>query len=545
MIGQPHTSPSIPPKILWPVLIVVILGIAVGGFFLLNSYIYNEKKGDNVNTAVVAEQENTSSTNSTENTKPDDWNTYINPDHGYSVQYPKDWDAAVSENDQNQVNLAPTGKEYGPFESPFVSISFKDELYPDDPCLMRDETVEVAGVSYHQQEEGCSYAGSTVATFFPVDQGDMQYLVISWTTDVPEYFDTYNKILSTFEFTTPTNDELFLALRGDNAINIYFYDPIRGSVIRKYEIPIAETLAEFNTHGAWGNNYIVQYDASNHNVLFDTNGSSLYDGSCINPDGTCDNRLYYFNLGEQKKEIITTLDFATGNWAIDPTSNNILMSMGLGHTRRIQMINPNTGEVSTIFSRDLEDDLNSSYANIIYGSNNRLLQARSESTVGASHHTTLYLDKIDISSGNVETTEVAQHTSIEYETDASLDGNYITYTADRKYVLKDISKDTETVIYDGGIKNHTKSMSPNGDKIAFIGDGLQYYDRSTGQSQQIEKASSIFPLRWSDSARYLAFAEPPAIYVFDTKTGESKKINIELGDKFSVNDIVGAQWVTP
>lgn len=45
-MGQPHKSPAISPKVLWPVLIVVILGIAVGGFFLLNSYIYNEKQGD-------------------------------------------------------------------------------------------------------------------------------------------------------------------------------------------------------------------------------------------------------------------------------------------------------------------------------------------------------------------------------------------------------------------------------------------------------------------------------------------------------------------
>lgn len=52
MMGQPHKSPSIPPKVLWPILILVILGIAVGGFFLLNSYIYNEKQGDDTDNIV-------------------------------------------------------------------------------------------------------------------------------------------------------------------------------------------------------------------------------------------------------------------------------------------------------------------------------------------------------------------------------------------------------------------------------------------------------------------------------------------------------------
>lgn len=55
-MGQPHKSPSIPPKVLLPVLIVVILGIAVGGFFLLNSYIYNEKQGDDTDTVAVTNQ---------------------------------------------------------------------------------------------------------------------------------------------------------------------------------------------------------------------------------------------------------------------------------------------------------------------------------------------------------------------------------------------------------------------------------------------------------------------------------------------------------
>ncbi len=98
MMGQPHTSPSIPPKVLWPVLIVVILGIAVGGFFLLNSYIYNEKQGDDTDTVAVTNQVD-ENTNQNVNSNLDDWQTYTNEELGFSLKYPIDWTAETVESD--------------------------------------------------------------------------------------------------------------------------------------------------------------------------------------------------------------------------------------------------------------------------------------------------------------------------------------------------------------------------------------------------------------------------------------------------------------
>ncbi|MFC1686998.1 hypothetical protein ACFL0L_00260 [Patescibacteria group bacterium] len=93
MIGQPHKSPSISPKVLWPVLVVIVLGILVGGFFWLNSYIYNEKQGDggreSVNNTSTTEVDLSSYMSS--NVDMENWSTYQNTLYGFSFEYPADW----------------------------------------------------------------------------------------------------------------------------------------------------------------------------------------------------------------------------------------------------------------------------------------------------------------------------------------------------------------------------------------------------------------------------------------------------------------------
>ncbi|MFA5030094.1 MAG: hypothetical protein WC495_00700 [Patescibacteria group bacterium] len=123
-----------------------------------------------------------------------DWQTYTNTETGYLIKYPPDW--AVKEND-NAITIATQEKSSDPFQTPYISISLKSSLYPEDACLMQDKIITLNNKQYRQQEEGCSYAGSTVATFFPSNN---KYIVVSWTTDVEESFDTYNAILASFLF---------------------------------------------------------------------------------------------------------------------------------------------------------------------------------------------------------------------------------------------------------------------------------------------------------------------------------------------------------
>lgn len=65
MIGGFNKLRNLPPAVLWSVLAVVIVGLGVGGFFLFNDYIYNEKQGDDVN-VVVREQVNQNINNGSE-----------------------------------------------------------------------------------------------------------------------------------------------------------------------------------------------------------------------------------------------------------------------------------------------------------------------------------------------------------------------------------------------------------------------------------------------------------------------------------------------
>lgn len=66
MIEQSHKSLSNSPKVLWPVLVIILLGLLIGGFFWLNYYIYDEKQGDEENIAVVLNQDNDNATNAAE-----------------------------------------------------------------------------------------------------------------------------------------------------------------------------------------------------------------------------------------------------------------------------------------------------------------------------------------------------------------------------------------------------------------------------------------------------------------------------------------------
>jgi hypothetical protein len=122
----------------------------------------------------------------------EDWQKYTNSDYGFSIKYPSDWN--VKEN-ENTISISAQEKSSDPFQTSYISISSKSSLYPEDACLMQDKTIILNNKQYRQQEEGCSYAGSAVATFFPSDNN---YIVVSWTTDVEESFDTYEAMLSTF-----------------------------------------------------------------------------------------------------------------------------------------------------------------------------------------------------------------------------------------------------------------------------------------------------------------------------------------------------------
>lgn len=110
MIRQPHTSPSIPPKVLWPVLIVVILGIAVGGFFLLNSYIYNEKQGDDTNQKDSTEQNTVEQNyNSNMSISEETDGKYISYIYDLSFDIPSGWQVDESTTRTDDIILVTNG----------------------------------------------------------------------------------------------------------------------------------------------------------------------------------------------------------------------------------------------------------------------------------------------------------------------------------------------------------------------------------------------------------------------------------------------------
>ncbi|MCH7492487.1 hypothetical protein IID19_02730 [Patescibacteria group bacterium] len=161
-----------------------------------------------------------------------DWQTYENTDLEYSFSYPADWTISTT-NGRVYVSGA---AELNKFGAPGVRVYSKGNFYPDDSCLI-DSTIVTIGTNEHtRQTEWCSYAGAEVATFIERGEG---YVVVSWTTDYGNYYDTYEQILSTFKFLpdtsdwqTYTNEEYGYKIKypnsyrieeGDIYINIYSY----------------------------------------------------------------------------------------------------------------------------------------------------------------------------------------------------------------------------------------------------------------------------------------------------------------------------------
>lgn len=126
------------------------------------------------------------------------WKTYTNTELNFSIEYPDGWSVQnINADAVTEIRIKSPVLRSG-FGSPLIRIEEKATLYPADPCLISTKDVKVNGVVRTQQVEGCSYAGATVATFFPNGTG---YLVVSWTTDWEEYFPKYERALSTFTFT--------------------------------------------------------------------------------------------------------------------------------------------------------------------------------------------------------------------------------------------------------------------------------------------------------------------------------------------------------
>ncbi|MFH1171454.1 MAG: hypothetical protein V1778_02865 [bacterium] len=133
---------------------------------------------------------------------PADWKTYTNTTLSFTLRYPSTWQVteandSVSIHGTSNLNANSSADDIA-FTTPGVVIKTQQSLFPDDECLTEQTNVNAAGAQRIRQIKGCSYAGSTVATYF--QRGDA-YVVFSWTTDVPDQYPTYDQILSTFQFT--------------------------------------------------------------------------------------------------------------------------------------------------------------------------------------------------------------------------------------------------------------------------------------------------------------------------------------------------------
>jgi hypothetical protein len=96
--NQPKPSNQMSKSAAWIVLIVIILGLAIGGYFLLKN---SNSVTNNINTAANTNQANNTNTtaninsnsasNANSNVDTSNWKTYTNTKYGYTIKVPQSW----------------------------------------------------------------------------------------------------------------------------------------------------------------------------------------------------------------------------------------------------------------------------------------------------------------------------------------------------------------------------------------------------------------------------------------------------------------------
>jgi cytoskeletal protein RodZ len=170
----------------------------------INSAINTNQTTNNnasINTNTAANTNTVSNTNAA--TGPTaGWKTYTNTSYGYSIRYPKDY--SISEAlAPGTIQIVPPdeGQKYGPELGPTIFILHNRPLQESESgdVVTDRKKIVINSISATQQTE--SGLASMTATYFPYQSA---YIKIQWPDKAALRnldFETYNQILSTFQFT--------------------------------------------------------------------------------------------------------------------------------------------------------------------------------------------------------------------------------------------------------------------------------------------------------------------------------------------------------
>ena len=308
------------------------------------------------------------------------------------------------------------------------------------------------------------------------------------------------------------------------------------------KIELDDTLGSSTNNGV-GLNDAVQYDPITKDVFIFTEGASGYDGSCMNKDKTCFNRIYKINLDnvQQKPEILFQTKDAIVNWQIGVKSNSVFVGIfaqidnGPNSRLVLKSINPSDKAVKTISE-------NASVGGQL------ILSADEKSILQIISGDNIVLSKIDILTGTIEKTDVFQGNTGFSSMAISPDGNFIAFHQSGLKIYDVLDKKIINYFYGGEIGNYGLSWSGDSEKVSYmLKNKLAYYDIKTGKETIIEQGENLnaYVYGWAPSKKYVMYksgGDVDTVKFYDIFQDKKVEFNQDIFSKTNTFSIYGINW---
>ena len=329
-------------------------------------------------------------------------------------------------------------------------------------------------------------------------------------------------------------------------IQAYIYSPVEQKVVDTFDISFKETLAEFGPQTSWGSNSPVQYNPKTKAIVFVTEGASLYDGSCLNPDGTCEDRLYQYKTDNKSINLITRLDNLTDHWVIDPNANAVVYAEVDGTKQHFNKVDLSSGKITQLSNQSLA--ANTGVADLSISSDGTKVFQTSKTSINGWFEETVSLNALNLSTNRITSTQTYQGPAIEYETNVSGDGSRISFISDppgenATVMYFDHSQNKANEVYRGKVSNVGTVISSDGTKITYYANGIYFFDVNTKATTHVPSTDSgNYALGWSPTSRYLLFdSKTPGLKIYDSQLNTVSELNFGSQSSF---DILSVQWLT-
>lgn len=328
------------------------------------------------------------------------------------------------------------------------------------------------------------------------------------------------------EITLDSGDKLFFSTVKDKLINIFIYNPKTNKTIFSKTIELEDHINLVSTNTSFGSSDSVQYNPKTQEIFLLTNGSSEYDGSCINKDGTCLSRIYKISLNETKPKIIFESEIIPNNWTINLSDNSLILRIVEGNigsqTQTIKKISCIDGNV--IFAKSYSIEKGEGLRHFVISPDNKFTYYTSlKSTDNKIYNQVLVLHKINNLDGNITSQEIFIGDEITEDTDISPDSNYLAFyskgqrQSNNLYVYEIPTKEMKKFPVDRP-SNVNLFWSGDSKKLLFWNnDILNYFNVLTGKADTVysslTRENEI--LHWNSSA-YFTFKANNKVKFFDT-----------------------------